>query len=179
MTATATSKGPKLATHTPDTLPTLDDFKKMSVEQRIQFAKDLEKAALADGEKLFVETIEFLQDKLKKMGRTPVEAAVALYSLMDLPERNALKEKIEPGFGRIQVTPKKEGKKEGKKAKYLPLPGQTLLYQDKTGAKPKFETEYKLPDGTTYKTGKQFGRTPDAVCAALHAGHTWEEMEIK
>ena len=168
-TATAT-KEPKMATHTVDNRPSVDDFKNMSVRERIQFAKDLEAQALKDGEKLFADTMVSLTKEVAKMGRTTVEAAFALYNLMELPEQKELKMKIEPNFGKVDIIPSKPRKPRG-----TPSDPKVFKDADSTGARPVVGATYVL-NGQVWKKQSKIGATKKEFLDAIVGGAKWEEL---
>jgi hypothetical protein len=75
------------------------DLSKMSVEEMLALSEKLKKAAEEQSQKLFDDTMNFLNDKLKAMGRTKFDAMMALYELMDAVEKKSFVDRFRAAAG--------------------------------------------------------------------------------
>jgi hypothetical protein len=142
------------------------DFSKMSVEEMLGLSKQLQEAAVAQSQKEFDSTINFLNEKLTKMGRTKADAANALITLMSDEERAAFRKS---GSG-----PAKKRVARGTK--------QEREYKDKdsTGARPEVGKTYALPkDPKTTWTKSAQGAVKKEFLAAVQGGAKWVDMAVK
>lgn len=138
------------------------DFSKMSVEDMLALAAKLEAQAKEQSSKLFDETINFLNDKLKSMGRSKTEAVLALYELMDGDEKRATVSALAPTQRKTRVA------KTGGTAK-------------DTTAMPVRGATYKNPaNGETWtKAANGKGRTVSWLQALIDKGGKFEDYQVK
>lgn len=133
--------------------------------------EDAEKAA----QKEFDSTINFLNEKLGKMGRNKTQAVQALITLMDDTERRECLKSITGGKPtRSLRTPGKVNGTGGKKkdpSQYADWDGESRAVVGKT---------YRLPGNpdVTY-TRPAFGAINKQFLAAVRGGAKWSEMEVR
>jgi len=131
------------------------DFSKLSVEDKLALAKQLEEQAREQGQKQFDETITFLGEKLKTMGRTKVEAVRGLMELMSDAEKAELRGVMAPAVKRTRA-PKGTGP--AKQAKPY-VKGTTYKYQKDSwvggskGRRPPWLRDL-IPDTMTFEEQK-------------------------
>jgi len=111
----------------------MTDTSKMTPEEKIAFAQSLMEEAKADGQKMFDDTINFLNEKLQKMGRSKLDAMSGLYLLMNPEEQKSFVTKFKEVTG--SAKPKQRAAK---------------------GTAPK--TEKAFVRGTTYKDPAGVGK---------------------
>ena len=144
------------------------DTSNMSVEEMLKLSKELADKAHEASQKLFDDTINFLDDKLKAMGRTKVQAAMALHRLMSEQEQ-----KDHAAFFRA-TSSKKSGTASTSKPKR-----EGYADEDSTGARPEVGKEYKLPDGTKWKKLTKQGASKKEFIAAVKGGAKWADLLVK
>lgn len=154
---------------------TLKDLDTSSLSSAEMFAlaarlmEDAEKAA----QKEFDSTINFLNEKLGKMGRNKTQAVQALITLMNDAERRECLKSITGGrparSGRIAG--KVTGGKKKDPSTYADWDGESRAVVGKT---------YRLPGNpeVTY-TRPAFGSVSKQFLAAVRSGAKWREMEVR
>lgn len=128
-----------------------------SEELRAQAAKLLKEAEAMDS-KVFDDTINFLNEKLRVMNKTKMDAVIGLCKLMKPAELVATVEAI-TGSSTPIVSRSKE------KADL-----------DSTGARPEVGVTYKLPNGATWTRAAKGAAKKEFVAFAKNV--TWAEMKI-
>ena len=132
--------------------------KQMSSEElRAQAAKLIKEAEAMDS-KIFDDTINFLNEKLRVMNKTKMDAVIGLCKLMKPSELVATVEAI-TGSSTPVVSRSKE------KADL-----------DSTGARPEVGATYKLPNGKTWTRQAKGAAKKEFVEAAKTS--TWESMKV-
>lgn len=148
------------------------DFSSLSVEDKLALSKQLEEEARRDAKKEFDSTINFLVEKLKKMGRSKTDAVTALVALMDEKERKPYMRFLRhapSANGNGAPTSRTTGKK--KEADYLDWDGESRAVVGKT---------YQLPEDSTVKfTRGPVGAIHKQFLAAIGRGKKWKDMEVK
>jgi hypothetical protein len=169
-TTPAQKEQTNVATHTPKQEI---DFSKMSVEDMLALSKKLTEEAEKQSVKLFDDTMTLLNDKLKAMGKTKLDAMEGLYELMNAEEKSNFTSKFKSYFG---VTSAPKGPRKPRAANGSAAP-KTYKDADSTGARPEVGATYKLPSGETWKKASKIGATKKEFVAAIGAGKTWAELK--
>lgn len=134
------------------------DFSKMSVEEMIALSRQLQEAAQQQSQKLFDETMTFLNDKLTAMGRSRQEAVLALFALMDNDDERGETLDALQHDNKTQGPPKTRAKRgEGKPRKAQPYE-KGVVYKDgpdtwiggTQGRRPKW-LQGLIPDTMTFE----------------------------
>jgi hypothetical protein len=154
----------RMATHT----VTKDfDFSKLSVEEMLALRDKLDAQAREQAQKQFDDTINFLGDKLKAMGRTKVDAVRALLELMSPEERAEVQAGGAAPVKRARMPRAAGAAPAGKKER---------ADKDKNGASPEPGKTYKLGDLTWTRAANGKGATKKEFLAAIKDGKTWAEL---
>jgi hypothetical protein len=133
----------------------------------------LEAQAKEQSTKLFDETITFLNDKLKAMGRTKNDAVTALVELMNEQEKQEFtgRWKPQPTIS-AAVAEKKARKPRDPNAAAKPVRAYVDL--DSEGKRPEVGKTYVL-NGTAWLKGAKGASKKDFVDAVKH-GATWAQL---
>lgn len=152
------------------------DTSKMSIEEMIALSQQLAEQAKVMSSKQFDETINFLAEKLDKMGKTKEEAMAALYELMNAEEKKSFTSRFNSAFGVpaganiVQKPRQPRGTSAPKVTKDV----------DSTGARPELNSKYVDPDSKfEWQTKGQLGRTPQVMLDAVKKAGSWVALKAK
>jgi hypothetical protein len=157
-----------MATHvvTPDF-----DFSKLSASEKRELSRRLEEEARAESQKEFDSTINFLAEKLQKMGRTKTDAVQSLVMLMDDNERRHYVRSLRGSRPAESGAASRPAPGKRKDSDYLDWDGESRAVVGKTYQLPE-NPEVRFTRGPVGAINKQF-------LAAIKSGRKWREMEVK
>lgn len=145
------------------------DLSKMSVEDMIEMSHKLADEAKKKGQKMFDETMTFLAEKLKAMGRTKEEAMGALYTLMNAEEKADFTSRFKQYVG-VSSGPRAPRAARGTK------PAKEYKDKDSTGARPEAGKTYVLNGQSWTKAANGLGATKREFVDAIKGGAVWSEL---
>ena len=146
---------------------------KMTPEEKIAYAQSLMEEAKADGQKMFDDTINFLAEKLKKMGRSKLDAMGGLYMLMSVEEQKQFVAKFKEITGGITGGARKPRAAKGSK------PAKEYKDKDGTGSRPEPGKTYVLNGVEWTKAANGLGAAKKEFIDAIQHGATWSELAAK